>query len=61
MELTGAAVPGHEREWFALYDISGKRMGTYAGNRIGSDVSPGIYFLRPGGNNSKPLQVVKMK
>jgi hypothetical protein len=56
-----AAVPGHEGERFALYDLSGKRIGTFPGNRIGSDVSPGVYFLRPGGNKPKPLQVVKMK
>ena len=56
-----ASVPGHESERFALYDLSGKRVGTFPGSRIGSDVPPGIYFLRPGGNSSKPLQVVKMK
>ena len=56
-----ATVPGHEGERFALYDLSGKRMGTYNGNRIGSDVSPGVYFLRPSGNGSKPLQVVKLE
>ncbi|GEM_PF-1231777 len=56
-----AAVPGHESERFALYDLSGKRVGTYLGNRIGSDVSPGIYFLRPGGSNPRPLPVVKVK
>jgi hypothetical protein len=56
-----AAVPGHENERFALYDLSGKLVGTYPGNRIGSDVSPGIYFLRPGGDNTKPLPLVKVK
>jgi hypothetical protein len=56
-----AAVPGHESEQFVLYDLSGKRTGTYPGNRIGSDVSPGIYFLRPVGNNTKLLQVVKLR
>jgi hypothetical protein len=56
-----ASVPGHERERFALYDLSGKRVGTYPGNRIGSDVPPGVYFLRPEGHDSKPLQVVKVR
>jgi len=54
-------LPGHETERFALYDISGKRVGTYRGEKVGSDVPPGVYFLRPTGQYSKPLRVVKVR
>ena len=37
---------GHEAERFALYDISGRRVGTYKGERIGGDLRPGVYFIR---------------
>ncbi len=40
-----ASVPGHEKESFSLYDVSGRKVGIYKGDRIGLDVSPGIYFL----------------
>lgn len=41
-----AAVPGHEAERFELFDISGRKVGTYRGNRIGEGLKPGVYFLR---------------
>jgi hypothetical protein len=56
-----AAVPGHETEWFALYDLAGKRVGTCPGSRIGADVSPGVLFLRAEGRDSRPLRAVKVK
>jgi len=30
-----ASVPGRETERFALFDISGRRVGTYRGERVG--------------------------
>jgi len=56
-----AKVPGHEAEPFALYDISGKFVGTYKGDRIGVGLSPGIYFLRSPDNKDKPLRIVKVR
>jgi hypothetical protein len=41
-----ATLSGHEAERFSLYDISGRLVGYYKGDRVGWDVSPGIYFLR---------------
>jgi len=41
-----ASVPGHEAERFSLYDIAGRKVGTYPGSRIGEGLSPGVYFLR---------------
>ena len=60
-------VPGHEKERFALFDITGRRMGTYTGERIGADVASGIYFLmavdKEAGPHSegRPVRVVKVR
>jgi photosystem II stability/assembly factor-like uncharacterized protein len=43
---TFATLPGHQAERFALYDITGRRVGTYKGERIGMDLRPGVYFIR---------------
>ncbi len=59
--LSYASVPGHERESFALYDVSGRKVGTYKGDRIGSGLSAGIYFLKPEGQDAKPLRIVKLR
>jgi hypothetical protein len=56
-----ATVPSHSSDRFALYDISGRRVGTYRGDRIGEGLPPGVYFLRPERLWSKPLRVVKVK
>jgi len=56
-----AVVPGHERERFDLYDISGRLVGTYQGSRVGSDAPPGVYFLKPEGLDAKPFRVVKIR
>jgi hypothetical protein len=56
-----ATIPGHEGERFALYDISGKLVGSYRGNRIGEGLSAGVYFLRPEGKDTKPLRIVKIR
>jgi hypothetical protein len=56
-----ASVPGHSSERFALYDISGRKVGVYKGDRIGWDVSPGVYFLRPQEGKANPVRVVKVR
>jgi len=56
-----ASVPGREAEHFALYDVSGRKMGVFRGDRIGWGLSPGVYFLRPEGRVAKPLRVVKVR
>jgi len=55
------SIPGHASESFALYDISGRRVGVYKGDRIGEGLSAGVYFLRPTGVNTKPLRIVKLR
>ena len=60
-----ASVPGHEAERFNLYDISGRKKDVYRGDRIGWDVSPGIYFLRSDtrhpGPDTRVLRIVKVR
>ena len=56
-----ATVPGHSSDLFALYDVSGRKVGVYKGDRIASDLGPGVYFLREEGKNGKPVRVVKLK
>jgi hypothetical protein len=59
--ISFATVPGHEAESFALYDVSGRKVGVYKGDRIGSGLSAGIYFLKPEGQGAKPLRIVKLR
>jgi hypothetical protein len=56
-----ATLPGHEKEQFALYNVSGRKVGIYKGDRIGSGLSAGIYFLKPEGQDAKPLRIVKLR
>ena len=54
-------IPGHSSEIFALYDISGRRVGVYKGDRIGEGLRAGVYFIRSLGQGGKPLRVVKIR
>jgi outer membrane protein assembly factor BamB len=56
-----AKVTGHEGEGFKLYDVMGRMVGTYKGDRIGEGLSPGVYFLKPVDTDSKPLRIVKVR
>jgi parallel beta-helix repeat protein len=56
-----ATLPGHEAERFSLYDISGRKVGTYKGDRVGEGLSAGVYFLRTADGSSKPLRIVKVR
>jgi len=56
-----ASVPGHEGEKFALYDISGRLVGMYQGDKIGADVSPGVYFIKRAGAETAPVRIVKLR
>ncbi len=55
------AVPGHEREQFSLYDVSGRKVGTYRGDRIGEGLRAGVYFLKSEGKDAKPVRIVKVR
>jgi hypothetical protein len=56
-----ASVPGHSGDRFALYDVSGRRVGTYRGDRIGEGLRAGVYFLRAESGGGKPVRVVKVR
>jgi len=56
-----ATVVGQKTERFVLYDITGRKVGTYKGDRIGEGLSPGVYFLKPEGQGGKSLRVVKIR
>jgi hypothetical protein len=56
-----AEVPGQEKETFELYDIAGRRVGTYRGDRIGANLPAGVYFLRSSGKTSTPVRIVKVR
>jgi hypothetical protein len=55
------SVPNHEAERFSLYDVSGRRVGTYKGDRIGEGLRAGVFFMRPEGKDGKPVRVVKVR
>ena len=56
-----ATIPGHEGEQFSLYDITGKMVGTYSGNRVGEGLAPAVYFIRLGGEQGMSLRIVKVR
>jgi hypothetical protein len=56
-----AKVPGHEAERFSLYDVSGRKVGVFRGDRVGEGLAPGVYFLRSSDGNAKPLRIVKVR
>lgn len=56
-----ASVPSYSSARFALYDISGRKVGVYKGDRVGEGLSPGVYFLKLEGKESKPLRIVKLR
>ena len=54
-------IPGHEAERFDLYDISGKMVGAYRGDRIGEGLSPAVYFIKLDDKHGGTLRVVKVR
>ena len=52
-------IPDHETERFNLYDISGKMVGAYRGDRIGEGLSPAVYFVKLEAEPGRSLRVVK--
>jgi len=60
-----ATLPGHEAERFSLYDVTGRKVGMYKGDRIGEGLKAGVYFVCKGtaclAPTSAPLKIVKVK
>jgi hypothetical protein len=59
--ISFARIPGHETERFDLYDISGKLVGAYPGNRIGEGLSPAVYFIKLDAEHGRALRIVKVR
>jgi hypothetical protein len=54
-------LPGHSSDHFALYDISGRKVGIYRGDRIGEGLRAGVYFVRRMDGGTPPVRVVKVR
>ncbi len=52
---------GHEADRFSIYDISGRKVGVYKGDRIGEGLSAGVYFIKLEGCDNKPLRIIKLR
>jgi photosystem II stability/assembly factor-like uncharacterized protein len=58
---TYTEIPGHEKEPYLIYDLSGKYVGAYPGDRIGYNLPPGIYLLKLPGKGNQMVKIVKVK
>jgi hypothetical protein len=56
-----AKVPGHEGKRFVLYDISGRKVGTYKGERIGEGLRAGVYFVRALEGKANLARIMKIR
>jgi hypothetical protein len=59
--ISFTSILGRDKDRFILYDISGRIIGTCQGDRLGWDITPGVYFLRLEGSSAKPLRIVKLR
>jgi len=55
-----AIIPKHENEQFLIYDITGKLCVENSGNRIGSGLTQGVYFVQAVKGKSSPVRIVKI-
>ncbi len=51
----------HETECFNLYDVSGRHVGIYKGNRIGANLLPGVYFIMQEDKQEVKTRIVKVR
>jgi len=58
---SSAVILGHETEYFILYDIAGRLIRIYRGDRIGLGLSAGVYFLIPEVKKTKPMRIIKVR
>jgi len=54
-------VLSHEADRFALYDVSGRRVGVYKGDRVGEGLRAGVYFMRALEGKTGLVRVVKIR
>jgi hypothetical protein len=58
--ISSTSIPGHGSDLFELYNVSGRLVGAYRGDRIGADVPPGVYFLKAIHPDKSLLRLVKV-
>jgi len=56
-----ATILGREKEGFDVHDASGRRVGICRGAKLGENLEPGVYFVRPAGQKAALLRVVKIR
>jgi len=54
-------IAGNERDEFAIFDHSGRQVGTAKGDRIGAGLAAGVYFVRGIESNTAPVRIVKTR
>ena len=54
-------VPGYEDKNFVAYDIAGKMVGRFKGNKIGIDLLPGVYFIVLENMTNTCTRIVKVR
>jgi hypothetical protein len=59
--ISFARVPGRGQETFEAFDITGRKVGSYRGERIGEGLPAGVYFLRQEGRRTRPFRIVKIR
>lgn len=59
--VTFTAIPNHDKDRFAVYDVSGRQVGIFYGDRVGSGLPPGVYFIRDENKGERPGRIVKVK
>ncbi len=56
-----ARAVSHERERFDAFDICGRWVGSYRGDRIAYDLPPGVFFVLYENVESTPARIVKVR
>jgi hypothetical protein len=59
--ISFARIPGYERDDFTLFDITGKMVGKYKGEKIGEFLPAGVYIAVPQHENIRPVRIVKIR
>ncbi len=52
---------GAEKAVFLLFDINGRKVGTYMGSKIGENLPAGVYYIISENKNIKPIRIVTIK
>jgi hypothetical protein len=59
--ISYATIPGYEKEGFLVYDVAGRMVGTFKGERIGEGLGAGVYFVKAQTRSEAPCRIVKLR